>query len=194
MPLSPHEQRILAVVEEELREKDPELADLFTRCPPPTARRRYPVSAAGLGLLVVLLLALVLVHPPAARWGAAGVGLVTVTLVVPWIVGTARVGVRPQREPDRVDHDVGTATPFATRTRRDDGTLGGRRAALPIGLTVWVIVVALTASDVGLVNAALISTALAMLVGVHLARWAARRALYRRFGPDALPDHPHRED
>jgi len=114
MPLSAHEQRILAGVEEELREKDPELADLFTRCPPPTARHGYPVSPAGLGLLVVVLLALVvLVHPLAAAWGAAGV---------------------------------------------------------------------------------VITIALAMLVGVHLARWSARCVLYRRFGPDAHTDHPHRED
>ena len=194
MPLSAHEQRILAGVEEELREKDPELADLFTRCPPPTARHGYPVSPAGLGLLVVVLLALVLVHPLAAAWGAAGVGLATAVLVVPWIVVAPRVGARPQREPDRVDHDVGTETPSVTRTQRGDGTLGSRRAALPIGLTVWVLVIALIASQVGLANAVLITIALAMLVGVHLARWSARCALYRRFGPDADPDHPHRED
>ena len=193
MPLSAHEQRILAGVEEELREKDPELADLFTRCPPPTARRGYPVSPAGLGLLVVVLLALVLVHPLAPAWGAAGVGLATAALVVPWIVVAPRVGA-PQREPDRVDHDVGTETPSVTRTQRGDGTLGSRRAALPIGLTVWVLVIALIGSQVGLANAALITIALAMLVGVHLARWSARCALYRRFGPVAHPDHAHRED
>ena len=193
MPLSAHEQRILAVIEEELSEKDPGLADLFTHCPPPGARRRYPVSAAGLGLLVVVLLVLVLVHPLAAPWGAVGVGLVTLVLVVPWIVVAARMDARPQHEPDRVDH-VGTETPSVTRTQREDGTRGARRAALPIGLTVWLIVIALIASHVGVLNAVLISVALAMLVGVHLARWFARRALYRRFGPDALPDHPHRED
>jgi len=157
-------------------------------------RRRYPVSAAGLGVLIVVLLALVLVHPLAAAWGAVGVGLVTVVLVVPWIVVAARVGARPQRGPDRVGHDIGTETPSVTRTQREDGTRSARRAALLIGLTVWFIVVVLIASQVGVANAALISVALAMLVGVHLARWFARRALYRRFGPGSQPNHSHRED
>ena len=66
-----------------------------------------------------------------------------------------------------------------------------KSSALAAEASAWVagnIVGLLVATAIG------IAIALAMLVGVHLARWSARCALYRRFGPDAHPDHPHRED
>lgn len=91
MPLSPREQRILAEIEDQLGRKDPELSDLFRR-PPPAVPRGSPLSAAGLGCLVVVLLILVLVHPLVAAWGAGGVGLLTAALVVPWMIVTARAG------------------------------------------------------------------------------------------------------
>jgi hypothetical protein len=169
MTLSAREQRILAEIEDQLNQSDPALSDLFScRRLPPVVGRWHVLSPARLGLLVVVLVALVLAHPLAARWGATGVGLLTAALVVPWLVRAARAGARRQRE------HVG-------RTGREDGPRGARWAALPIGLTVWAVVVTLVAaSGVGFADAALISVAFVMLVAVHVARWFARRTLLRR--------------
>ena len=117
MPLSAHEQRVLAAIEDGLNRQDPQLAGLLARRPPLTTEQ--------------------------------------------------------------------------TRRR-----LGARWAAVPIALAVWALIASLAAvSGVGLADAALIVVALGMLVGVHVARFLARRALYRRFAADAHPDRcRHRED
>lgn len=199
MPLSAREQRVLAQIEDQLNQKDPEFSDLFRHQPLPRIVGRWHVfSLAYLGLLVAVLLALVLAHPLAALWGATGVGLLTAALVMPWVVTAARAGARLRRKSDQSDRHDSATNRSATRPGREDGILTTRRAALPIGLTVWAVVVALVAaSGVGFADAALVAFAVVMLGGVHVARCFARRDLIRRFGlngGDAQPSRPHPED
>jgi hypothetical protein len=91
MPLSPREQRILAGIEIELGEADPALTAAFAR-----ARLRssfwqwYPLSARHTCLLIVALLAQIVLSPLALQLGPAGVGILTVLLVVPWLVSASR--------------------------------------------------------------------------------------------------------
>ncbi len=70
MSLRPHEQRILADVEDQLSRDDPALADLLARHPPTTARCDYSRpsalivtrrSAASMGLPIGLIVAAVVV-------------------------------------------------------------------------------------------------------------------------------------
>lgn len=203
MPLSAHERTILAGIEDELTRDDPELYDLLRRSPTaPAAGPRFPLSAAGLGLLGVVLVVLVLVAPLAAAWGAAGLGLLTVALVVPWMLVAARAGARrtpaPEPDPDRVVDVPATTADSVTGQRRTADVSGiGRRAVLLVA-AVWALVLVLVvASHVGLANAVLITVALAMLVGVHVLRWTARRALIRRYGTagwDTRSDGTYRQD
>jgi hypothetical protein len=80
--------------------------------------------------------------------------------------------------------------------RPSSSTKRGRRttrwAVVPVALAVWVLITILAAvAGVGLADAALIVVGLGMLVGVHVARFLARRALYRRFAADVhLDRHP----
>ena len=89
--------RVLAEIEDQLNQEDPEFSDLFRNHPLPRIVGRWHVfSLARLGLLVAVLLALVLAHPLAALWGASGVALLAAALVVPWVVTAARAnGCQP---------------------------------------------------------------------------------------------------
>lgn len=90
MPLSPHEQRILTAIENELSEKDPTLVATFinTRWSSP-ALQRFPLSARHTGLLILVLLALVLLHTLVPQLGLAGLAILTGMLIVPWIVNAS---------------------------------------------------------------------------------------------------------
>jgi hypothetical protein len=95
MPLSPREQRILAGIENELGEADPALTGAFAR-----ARLQssfwpwYPLSARYTCLLIVALLAQIVLNPLALQLGAAGVGILAVLLIVPWLVSASRTARR----------------------------------------------------------------------------------------------------
>lgn len=68
-----------------------------------------------------------------------------------------------------------------------------RWVALPIGVTVWAVVVALLqAAGAGFADAALIAVAVVVLIGVHVARHLARRALFRRLASDGHDAHRRR--
>lgn len=173
MPLSDREQRLLAGLEDQLNRQYPDLADRF-RGPvaPPHPR---PMSDAGLGTLVVVLVTLVLAHPLAAAWGAGGVGLLTAALIVPWLVVTARTRAR-RRHPEPGGSGMG-------RGIRDHHVPRRARAALRGVAALWALVVAvLVAGGVDLMDAALVAVLLVVLVGVPVVQWFARRALARRSG------------
>jgi hypothetical protein len=73
-------------------------------------------------------------------------------------------------------------------TQQTRHRLRARWAAVPLALAVWALITVLAAvSGVGLADATLIVVALGMLIGVHLARFLARRALYRRFAAETGP-------
>jgi hypothetical protein len=93
MPLSPHEARILAAIEEDLREEDPALdAALTEEQPVSAATRQVRLWVRHVVLLTVALFALVLVHSLGSELGPAASILFTVLLIVPWIVSVLRTG------------------------------------------------------------------------------------------------------
>jgi hypothetical protein len=69
MPLSAHEQRVLADIEDALNRQDPQLTELFTRCPPPTGTRTAQES-----------------RRPGARWAAVPIVLAVWALVAVLVV------------------------------------------------------------------------------------------------------------
>ncbi|HWM01767.1 MAG TPA: DUF3040 domain-containing protein [Actinophytocola sp.] len=90
MPLSPYEQRVLAVIENELGQDDPTLAASLRRGRPPSPiRREVPFWAGQLWVLTLALGALAL-HPLVLHLGVVGVGLLTGALVLPWLLNAAR--------------------------------------------------------------------------------------------------------
>lgn len=110
VPLSPHEESVLADLAEDLRADDPEFADVLGSGPqglpppPPLLRPRQVLgpAAALAGLAVVGALA-------ADDLGPVGLAAVTAVATVPWLVGAVR-SRRPGPAPAR------------TRGRRRSGT------------------------------------------------------------------------
>ncbi|TQM13507.1 DUF3040 domain-containing protein [Pseudonocardia kunmingensis] len=96
MSLSRREQQILAGIENDLGEKDPELAAAFTQARPGGSfGQRFPLSRAHTSLLILALLTLVVVHPHVLELGAVGLGILTAALIVPWLVSASRATGRP---------------------------------------------------------------------------------------------------
>jgi hypothetical protein len=102
MPLSPHEERALAALEEGLHADDPAFAAGLAAAPP--ARRSLRPLAMTLPRVLSLLAALGAVIAAGTLAGDRPVVLavITVALLVPWLVWTARssahrfrTGVRP---------------------------------------------------------------------------------------------------
>lgn len=91
MPLSPHEQKILAAIENELSEKDPNLVATFaeTRSPRPVLQW-FPLSARHTYLLILALLTLIILHTVVPQLGLAGSAILTGMVIGPWIVIAAR--------------------------------------------------------------------------------------------------------
>lgn len=94
MPLSPHEERVLAGVEEQLRADAPELAAALGAGP-----RTRPAPPVRPWLVLVLALALaglaVVGTVAGDRLGPAGLAVVTAVVAVPWLVAAARSARRP---------------------------------------------------------------------------------------------------
>jgi Flp pilus assembly protein TadB len=100
MSLRPHEQRILAGVEDQLSRDDPALADLLTRHPPTTARRDYfPPSAltvarrsgASMGVPIGLIVAAVVV---ALVVGGMQIALLAIAVVLLCVSHVLRLRAR----------------------------------------------------------------------------------------------------
>ena len=103
MPLSPHEQRALAVIEKELDHDDPALAAALRRGRPPSPiLRELPFWAGQLWVLVLLLSALA-IHPLLFRFGVFGIGLLTVAMVLPWLVNAPRLARALSTSPTSTD-------------------------------------------------------------------------------------------
>ena len=91
MRLSPRERRILAAIEDELESNDSTLAATFTESRLPLSlRQRFPLSKAHVYLLVFALLTLVLVQSIALRLGPVGLGVLTGSLILPWLISASR--------------------------------------------------------------------------------------------------------
>lgn len=92
--LSSREEAVLARIERDLVDGDPDLVRLAADRPSRTVLRP-PVALRDLALLVVILLVIVgaaVLLPPAVRWTV--LPIVTVLLVVPWTVLCARRSTR----------------------------------------------------------------------------------------------------
>lgn len=186
MSLSPQEQRILDIIEDHLIRDDPALTSLLSRRSAAVVCRTYLRPAALLSVLAGVLVVLVLAYPMAAPGGPAAVGLLTATLVVPWMVAAARVFARarasgPGHRPSdhrnaiaRSAHGPGHHRRATAVTRT---SLTGPRVELAIGLAVGAVVVALVA---GAVEITLPVVAVVLLVASYVLRWYARRALFGR--------------
>jgi hypothetical protein len=96
MPLTPDERHLLIALEHQLREDDPALAAVLARGPrPPRWSRRDLLLARQIALLLGALLVLAVLGPVVAdRFGTAGIGIITGSLIAPWLVSSARAGVR----------------------------------------------------------------------------------------------------
>jgi Flp pilus assembly protein TadB len=108
MPLTPREQRIIAEIQRDLIEKDPDLAGALSN---PHLMRDPGLKSAALRhtiLLVTGLAVLALLSPVAVQLGAPAVAVLTAAVVVPWMVSAARLA----------------------RRYRDDAELGRRRRAI----------------------------------------------------------------
>jgi hypothetical protein len=90
MPLSPHEERALAALEEELHADDPAFAAVLGATP--SARRSFLPSALTLPRLFSLLAALstLIVAGTLAGDRPVVLAVVTVALLLPWLVWTTR--------------------------------------------------------------------------------------------------------
>ena len=85
VPLTPHEQRALATIEDRLGADDPGLATALRRGRPTSDLRRW-VRPSIVLVAVSIVLA---VHPLVVELDVLGVGLLTGVLVLPWLVYTA---------------------------------------------------------------------------------------------------------
>jgi hypothetical protein len=92
MPLTPDEKDTLTALERQLRTDDPTLAAALTHGPrPPRGSRVHLLLARQIALLIGALSVLaVLGSIVADRFGVVGIGVVTASLILPWLVMSAR--------------------------------------------------------------------------------------------------------
>jgi hypothetical protein len=97
MPLSPHEQQLLAEIERDLRSHDPQLAEtLSVTASVSSEPARFPLCPRHLAALVALLLALILVHAIPDNVDAAASAALTGGLILPWLASAVRTTTTPR--------------------------------------------------------------------------------------------------
>jgi Protein of unknown function (DUF3040) len=122
MPLTPEEKDALTELEQHLREDDPTLAAELARGPGhSTFDCAHVLLARRVAVLIGALVVLAVFAPVVAdSFGTIGIGIVSVSLAVTWLLTTARAGAR--------GHDLAPpARPRGSRGRLDRR----RRAASP---------------------------------------------------------------
>ena len=123
MPLSPHEQQLLAAIEKDLSERDPRLARTMTRIPrPPSGPRCLPLGRQHLATLGAALLTLILVHALVGDLHPAASAALTCGLVITWLVSAARPAAveRPDDGGRAAPADPSRAMRKRTRQRRKE--------------------------------------------------------------------------
>jgi hypothetical protein len=110
MPLTPDEKDMLTALEHQLRADDPALAAALAHGPrPPRRSRGHLLAARQIALLIGALSVLAALGSIVAdRFGVVGVGVVTASLIVPWLVTSARAAAHrhdpvPAAEPPGPD-------------------------------------------------------------------------------------------
>jgi uncharacterized membrane protein YjgN (DUF898 family) len=128
LPLSPYEVKVLATIEKELRDEDPELAAALSRTSSPSfSAFLSPVSIRHVLLLIGALISLVAISTVfAEQLGFVGLAVLTCVAVVPWLVTTvrsaelrSRTAGGTSRKPSKVDRNehgrAGNAVLFAAK-------------------------------------------------------------------------------
>ncbi|WP_214401105.1 DUF3040 domain-containing protein [Pseudonocardia lacus] len=124
MSLSPHEMKVLAELEKDLRDGDPVLAEAFAQAPSsplPVFPPRIPIG--GVLLLIGALSGLAALSTFFAdQLGVVGLAVLSGAAVVPWLVITARSTQRRSRATANEDDPrgsgaPGTGAPSPTRRR-----------------------------------------------------------------------------
>lgn len=113
MPLTPDEKDVLTALEHQLQTDDPALAAALAHGPrsPHRSHGHLLLPARQIALLIGALSVLAALGSIVAdRFGVVGVGVVTASLIVPWLVASARAAAR--------GHDpVSTAAPHESDGR-----------------------------------------------------------------------------
>ncbi len=96
MPLTPDEKDVLTALEHQLRTDDPALAAALAHGPrSPHRSHGHRVPARQIALLIGALSVLAALGSIVAdRFGVVGIGVVTASLIVPWLVASARAAAR----------------------------------------------------------------------------------------------------
>lgn len=99
MPLSPDEREILAAIERDLAETDPELVEALDAEPEAGRQPRWlPVRPREVATLTAALGALVALHTVAPELHTAVTAAITSLVTIGWLVHAARPG-RPTSQP-----------------------------------------------------------------------------------------------
>lgn len=171
MPLSPHEEKALAALEEGLRADDPALAAVLAAAPPSSSQVGSPASlipplrARHMVSLLVALLGLIVAGTVLGDRPAALAGL-TAALVLPWLVGTAR---SMTRRPGAV----------AAGTHRGRGRRPARLrpigyGVLALGVTVLLVGLAVTPPTARAVIGLVVVLVVAPVVALRVLSWMDR--------------------
>jgi hypothetical protein len=145
MPLSPHETKVLAGLEEELRDEDPGLVATPSRAPSPSSVFRLPLTSRNtistrqaLLLLGALFSLVALGTAFAEQLGVLGLGALTVAAVLPWLLTTARSAQRRSRTSGATTRE-GSRTGQKGRSRTGRGLPpAAERAALVVAIALVV--------------------------------------------------------
>lgn len=119
MPLTPDEKDTLTALERQLSTDDPALAAALAHGPRPLPRsRRYLLPARQVALLIGALSVLaVLGSIVADRFGVVGIGVVTASLIVPWLITSARAAAHRHDPVSAVGRTTPVSGPTGERPR-----------------------------------------------------------------------------
>lgn len=140
MPLSPYEMKVLATIEEELRDEDPALAAALSR----TSSSSFsaflsPVSIRHVLLLLGALISLVAICTVfAEQLGIVGLAVLTCVAVVPWLVATVRSAEHRSRTAGGTDRKPSRVERNERGLARNAVPLAAKRGALLAAVSVLV--------------------------------------------------------
>ena len=145
MPLSPHEAKVLKIIEEDLRVEEPALAAALSAPQSPlSTEASSPLSVCHILHLLALLIGLVAVSSLfGEQLGVLGMGILTCTALVPWLVGTTRSAQNRHRGMSAADR----GTTRGEQDKRGSSTraapLLAKRGALHLAVALVLVVLGL---------------------------------------------------
>jgi len=139
--VSPHERKVLATIEKELRADDSELAAVFDRTSSPSSSTSdFPLSARHVLLLLGALTGLIAVYTVLAdKPGPPALAAMTAVAVVPWIVAGAWSAKRRSLAPAASDGGSDVHDDNRPGTSGGTGPLRAKRQVLLAVVALLVI-------------------------------------------------------